>query len=83
MNIDINLKSDKKIIAIVQFDNVRIRNAHNDYLYPEQSILEIDMEDGFRIIDMISEKDITDIDYFKVESTNKTRKKVLFKERDD
>ena len=83
MNIDMNLKSDKKIIAIVQFDNVRIRNTHNDYLYPEQSILEIDTEDGFRIIDMFSEKDITDIDYFKVETTNKTRKKVLFKERDD
>jgi hypothetical protein len=32
---------------------------------------------------MFSQKDITDIDYFKVETSNKTRKKVLFKERDD
>lgn len=83
MNIDINLKSNKNIISIVQFDNVRIRNTHNDYLYPMQSILEIDSDDGYRIIDLFSQKDITDIDYFKVETSNKTRKKVLYKERDD
>lgn len=83
MNIDMNLKSNKNIFAIVQFDNVRIRNTHNDYLYPEQSILEIDSEDGYRIIDLFSQKDITNIDYFRVETTSKTRKKVLFQERDD
>lgn len=83
MNIDKNLKSNKKIIGVVLFQNVRIKNTHNDYLFPEQDILEIDLEDGFRIIDLFSEKDITDIDYFEVVITKKTKKKVLFKERDD
>lgn len=80
MNID--LKSDRKIISITKIDNVRIKNTHNDYLYPTQSILEVDMDDGYRIIDLIAKKDITDIDYFEVVTTSKTKKKVLFKEED-
>ena len=80
MNIDMNLKSDKKVIAIVKFNNVQIRNKHNDFLFPMQDILEIDMEDGFRIIDLFSQKDITDIDYFEIVTTPKTKKIVLFKE---
>ena len=80
MNIDMNLKSDKKVIAIVKFNNVQIRNKHNDFLFPMQDILEIDMEDGFRIIYLFSQKDITDIDYFEIVTTPKTKKIVLFKE---
>ena len=79
---NMNLKSDRRIISIIKIDNIQKRNIHNDYLYPMQSILEIDMDNGFRIIDLIAEKDITDIDYLKVEFTNKTKKKVLFKEED-
>jgi len=83
MNNDINLKSNKKIMTITKFDNVQIKNTHNDYLYPPQNILEIDLDDGYRIIDLFSQKDITDIDYFEIVTTTKTKKKVLFQERDD
>ena len=79
---NMNLKSDRRIISITKIDNVQIRNIHNDYLYPMQSILEVDMDNGYRIIDLIAEKDITDIDYFEIVTTNKTKKKVLFKESD-
>lgn len=83
MNIDKHLKSDKKIIGIVRFDNVRIKNTHNDFLFPPQSILEIDLEDGFRLVDLFSQKDMTDVDYFEVVSTPKTRKVVIFKDEDE
>lgn len=80
MNMD--LKSDRRIISIIKIDNIQIRNTNNNYLYPMQSILEVDMDNGHRIIDLIAEKDITDIDYFEIVTTNKTKKKVLFKESD-
>jgi len=83
MNNDMNLKSNKKIMTITKFDNVQIKNTHNGYLYPPQNILEIDSDDGYRIIDLFSQKDITDIDYFEIVTTSRTKKKVLFQERDD
>lgn len=79
---NMNLKSDRRIISIIKIDNIQIRNTNNNYLYPMQSILEVDMDNGYRIIDLIAEKDITDIDYFEIVTTNKTKKKVLFKESD-
>ena len=79
---DINSKSKKKIIAVSKINNVQIRNTHNNYLYPIQDVLEVDLEDGYRIIDLFSQKDITDIDYLEVVHTKKTSKKVLFESND-
>ena len=73
-----------RIIQIVKLDNVQIENTHNGYKYPLQNVLEIDFANGkFRMIDLFSQKDITDIDYFKVVPTSKTKKKYIFKEYND
>lgn len=69
------------IIEITRFKNVRIKNLHNEVLFPTQDILRITFENGDnRIIDLISEKDITDIDYLSVVVSDKTRTRTLFKD---
>lgn len=71
------------IIEIARIKNVRIENTHNGVLFPMQDILRITFENGDnRIIDLFSEKDITDIDYFKVNESEKTKKKILFSDSD-
>lgn len=71
----------KDIIKISKIDNIRIKNKHNGYLFPQQSILKVETREGYyRIIDLIAERDITDIDYFEIVETPKTKEKVLFKE---
>lgn len=71
------------IIRITKVNNIRIENAHNGFLYPEQNILEIeDREGNVHILDLMANKDITSIDYLVVHETNKTKRKDLFKEED-
>ena len=71
------------IIEIYIKKNVNIQNLHNEVIYPKQSILVVSYENGSeRIIDLMSEKDITDIDYFKVIESDKTKKRVLFNDLD-
>lgn len=76
--------NEKDIIKITKIDNIRIRNTHNDYVFPLQSILKVETrEGGIRILDLFSERDITSIDYFVVEETPKTKEHILFKEYED
>ena len=71
------------IIEIYIKKNVNIQNLHNEVIYPKQSILVVSYENGSeRIIDLMSEKDITDIDYFKVIESDKTKKRILFNDLD-
>lgn len=71
------------IIRITRKKNVRILNTHNDYLFPTQDILEIEFENKqTRIIDLFCGKDITEIDYFKVEESKKTKSVNLFLDSD-
>ena len=71
------------IIRITKVNNIRIENAHNGFLFPEQNILEIeDREGNVHILDLMASKDITSIDYLVVHETNKTKRKDLFKEED-
>ena len=73
-----------EIIKITKVDNVNVENAHNGHLFPLQSILEVEYEDGSkRTLDLISERDITDIDYLIVRKSDKTKEKYLFQRRDD
>lgn len=73
--------NEKDIIKITKIDNVKIENTHNDFQYPLQSILKIETrEGGSRIIDLMADRDITDIDYLVVKETPKTKEKILFKE---
>lgn len=69
------------IIEIARLKNVRIKNLHNEVLFPTQDILRITFENGdTRTIDLICEKDITDMDYLKVIESDKTRTRILFKD---
>lgn len=71
------------IIRITRKRNVRILNIHNNFLFPSQDIIEIEFENKQkRIIDLMSEKDITDIDYFKVEESKKTKDLNIFLDSD-
>ena len=71
------------IVEIYIKKNINIQNLHNEVIYPKQSILIVSYENGTeRIIDLMSEKDITDIDYFKVIESDKTKKRTLFKDSD-
>ena len=71
------------IVRIIKLKNVRIKNIHNNTLFPKQDVLEIEFENGeIRKIDLFSEKDITDIDYFEIETTPKTRCDIIFEDKD-
>ena len=71
------------IIRITRKRNVRILNIHNNILFPLQDVIEIEFDNRQkRIIDLMSEKDITDIDYFKVEESDKTKCMNLFLDSD-
>ena len=71
------------IIEIRKIKNIRIKNIHNNMIYPIQDILEITFENGKeRIIDLMSKKDITDINYFKVIKTWRTKSRIIFIDND-
>lgn len=73
--------SDKDIIRITQVNNIHIKNLHDEHLFPLQSVLEVENRRGdIRIIDLIADRDITDIDYYVVCETPRTRRKHIFKE---
>lgn len=71
------------IIEIKKIKNVRIKNIHNDMIFPTQDLLEITFENGkTRIVDLFSEKDITDMDYFKVVETKRTKNRIIMLDHD-
>lgn len=75
--------NDKDIIKITKVDNVHIKNNHNNVMFPLQSILLIESRDGsVRTLDLASQRDMTDIDYFEIIKTRKTKEKTIFKEEE-
>jgi len=75
--------NDKDIIRISKIDNIQVENTHNGFMFPVQNILEIEFRGGdVRILDLMADRDITDIDYLIVHETPKTKRKDLFKEID-
>ena len=76
--------SDKDIIRITKTDFVQVENTHNGFMFPVQNILEIEYRDGgVRVLDLMAQRDITDISYLVVHESSKTKKKDLFRESDD
>lgn len=72
-----------KIIKIEYVDNVRYKNLHNNMIFPMQSILRIYFNNNtMRVIDLFSEKDTTDIDYYEILNTYKTKTKVIMEDRE-
>lgn len=78
------MRSEKDIIKVIKINNVRIKNLHNGVIFPEQDILKVCYRDGsYRILDLFSHYDITEIDYYEVIETKKTKEIVLYKEFED
>lgn len=73
--------SDRDIVKILQVKNVRIKNTHNNYIFPYQNIMKIFFRNGeSRTLDLFSRRDMTEVDYFEVIETEKTREKIIFQE---
>lgn len=71
----------KDIVKIIKIEKVFIKNTHHGFSYPRQDVLEITNRAGeVRIIDLLAERDITDIDYFKLIDDKKTTRRVVFQE---
>ena len=66
------------ITKIVEAKNVNVVNIHNNLVFNNQKLLYISMGKEIRIIDLLANKDITDIDYLKIITTNKTKYKKIF-----
>lgn len=76
--------SENDIIKIELVKNVRIENLHNDFLFPRQNIINVYFRNGNkRSLDLVSGRDFTEIEYFKVVENITTKRKVLFEEFDD
>lgn len=72
---------EENIIKITKLKNVRIRNTHDDYLFPYQDVIIVEYANKKeRTIDLIANKDITDIDYYKVVKTDRTKESIIFEE---
>lgn len=72
------------IIKIELIKNVRIKNTHNNFIFPIQNIMKVYFRNNkIRVLDLFSCKDITDIDYFEVVNGISTKTKILFEEDDD
>lgn len=76
--------SNKDIIKISLIKNVKIQNIHNDHLFPLQNVLKVFFRSGeIRTLDLFSNKDFTEVDYFKIVDTPRTKEKIIFLEKED
>lgn len=72
---------DKDIIKVELIKGVRVQNTHNGFVFPKQNIMKIYFRNGnIRILDLFSNRDITDVDYFIIRKGLTTTIKTLFKE---
>lgn len=71
----------KEIVKIDVVKGARVQNLHNGFTFPRQNIMKVYFRDGsYRVLDLFSKLDITDIDYFKVIEDN-VRIKTLFENK--
>ena len=71
------------IIKIELIKGIRVQNTHNNYVFPKQNIMKVHFRNNdVKILDLFSERDITNIDYFKILEDEKTKRKTLFIERE-
>lgn len=71
----------REIVKIDVVKGARVQNLHNGFTFPRQNIMKVYFRDGsYRVLDLFSKLDITDIDYFKVIEDN-VRIKTLFENK--
>lgn len=60
-----------EIVKIDIVRGARVQNLHNGFTFPKQNVMKVYFRDGsYRVLDLFSKLDITDIDYFKVIEDN-------------
>lgn len=71
----------KEIVKIDVVKGARVQNLHNGFTFPRQNVMKVYFRDGsYRVLDLFSKLDITDIDYFKVIEDN-VRIRTLFENK--
>ena len=70
-----------EIVKIDVVKGARVQNLHNGFTFPRQNVMKVYFRDGsYRVLDLFSKLDITDIDYFRVIEEN-VRIKTLFENK--
>ena len=71
-----------EIVKIDIVRGARVQNLHNGFTFPKQNVMKVYFRDGsYRVLDLFSKLDITDIDYFKVIEDNVKVKNVFENKR--
>ena len=71
------------IIKVELVKDIRVQNTHNNFVFPKQNIMKVYFRNNeIRTLDLFSERDITNIDYFKILEDKKTKRKTLFEEKE-
>lgn len=68
------------ITKITEIKGLNILNKHTNIMYKNQIIWLIKTNKKSYVLDMLANKDITDIDYLEIIETKKTKYKVLFRD---
>ena len=71
-----------EIVKIDIVRGARVQNLHNGFTFPRQNVMKVYFRDGsYRVLDLFSKLDITDIDYFRVIEDNVKVKNVFENKR--
>ena len=68
------------ITKITEIKGLNILNKHTNIMYKNQIIWLIKTNKKSYVLDMLANKDITDVDYLEIIETKKAKYKVLFKD---
>lgn len=76
------MNKEQEIVKIDIVRGARVQNLHNGFTFPRQNVMKVYFRDGsYRVLDLFSKLDITDIDYFKVIEDNVKVKNVFENKR--
>ena len=71
----------KKIIKITEIKGLNMLNKHNNCVFKNQKVWIIKLENNKQyLLDMKSNRDITNVDYISLIETKKTKYDVLFED---
>lgn len=72
-------RSEKNIVKMTLISNAVIRNIHSNNTFKFNNVMIIEyLDNSKRVLDLVSNRDMTDVDYLKVEKGKLTTEKVLF-----
>lgn len=73
--------SENDIIKIVKIKGVRVKNMTNGHVFMKRDIIRVDYRNGeHRFINMLANRDMTEIPYFELMYPKKIKEKVIFEE---